>query len=189
MICDVLHLFCYTEGQKIAKKLSIQIIKETQKLKALLQEYNAYNVATTGDCSTLSIADVVDSSKLAQIVNPNSSYSIDKQELIEAYLLLIRSGEEIHMLECDMKNVISHYENRVNMLTVAMASPSEVTRKCESGARALFQNLLQEANQQLHKCRQLFSSCLHQDQSPQLNDSDSDLSSEAYTDSDSESDI
>ena len=149
MICDVLILFCYTEGQKIAKKLSIQIIKETPKLKA---EYNAYNVATTGDCSTLSFADVVDSSKLAQIVNPNSSYSIDKQELIEAYLLLIRSGEEIHMLECDMKNVISYYENRVNMLTVAMESPSEVALKCESGARALFQNLLQEANQQLHKC-------------------------------------
>ena len=104
----------YTEGHKIAKKLSIQITKETQKFNALLQEYNTCHVATTGDCCTLSFADAIDSCKLAQILNPHSSYSTAKQELIEAYLLLTRGGEEIHMLECDMKNVISYYENSCN---------------------------------------------------------------------------
>ena len=58
------------------------------------------------------------------------------------------------------------------MKTAAMESPSEIALKCESGARALLQNALQEASQHLHKYRQLFSSYLNQDQSPQLSDSD-----------------
>ena len=91
------------------------------------------------------------------------------------------------MLECDMKNVISYYENRVKVFTAAMESPSEIALKCESGARALLQNALQEASQHLHKYRQLFSSYLNQDQSPHLSDSDSDFSSEADTDYDSDS--
>ena len=130
----------------------------------------------------------MDSSKLSQIVNPYFLYSTDKQELIEAYLLLTRSAEELHMLGSDMKNVISYYANRVEALTAAIENSSEVALLCISGAHALLQNLLQEANQHLHKCKQLYSSCLHPPQSLQLNDSKRDISSEASTDCDSDSD-
>ena len=135
---------------------------------------------------------MLDSSKLAQLLNPKLSfYSTDKQELIDAYLMLMRSGEENEMLECEMKNVICYYEKRVEMLSNAIDNPSQLALECERGARALLLNLLQDARQHLDKCRQLFSNCLHQSSvSSSLSEiNDSDISSESNSDCDSDSEM
>ena len=58
-----------TEGQKIAKKLSTQVARETKKIKALLQEYNA-SQAVAGSTGSLTVADGLDSATLAQTLHP-----------------------------------------------------------------------------------------------------------------------
>ena len=117
----------------------------------MLQECNACHVATGDSGSILSLAEVMDSSKLSQILDPCYSY-LDRQELIEAYLLLTRSSEELKLLVCDMENVISYYKNRVKIL--ADAVENECGRE-RSGAHALLRGLLQQTEQQLKQYRGL----------------------------------
>lgn len=133
----------------------------------------------------MSFADAVDTVRLAQIIRPKSSrYSEKKQELIEAYLLLCRSYEELDMLKCDMQNAISYYENRVKVLETAInESPIEVTDEIKSGACALLCGLLQETHIELTKLRQLFSMEFPYSQP---NESDSDFSSDDESDYNSE---
>ena len=98
-VSTVIH--CYlADGQKIAKKLSLQISKETQKIKELLPEFNACHVVV-GKHEPLQLEEALDSSKLTTIVHPHSSSS--KRELIVHTLLYIkRAGEEISMVAMEM---------------------------------------------------------------------------------------
>ena len=151
----------------------------------MLQEYNACHVATGDSGSILSLAEVMDSSKLSQILDPCYSYS-DRQELIEADLLLTHSSEELKLLVCDMENVISYYEKRMKVLADAMENECGRER---SGAHALLRGLLQQTEQQLKQYRGQFSCCLDSSQSHQITVSDSEISSDENTDSESESEI
>lgn len=171
------------DGQKIARKLSIQITKETQKLKALLQEYNACHVGGGDNSNILLFSDITDTSKLAQILHPSVSYSVDKQELIEAYLLSKRSAEELRLLELDMTNVIQYHKRRVEVLATAVCNPSDIS---EIGALSVLHNHLQEAKHQLQKCKELFTSCSNSPQLHSVYESDSDISSESDSDSDND---
>ena len=171
------------DGQKIAKKLSVQITKETQKLKVLLREYNSFCNAAGEDGDRLSIADAVDSVRLAQILTPRSRcYSEKKEELIEAYLLLCRSSEELDMLRCDMQNAINYYENRVKVLETTIEGQLEVPQQCKRGACALLLGLLQDTQTELTKLRKLFS----EEELHPHPESDSDFSSDDESDDDSE---
>ena len=85
-----------SDGQKIAKKLSQQISKETNVIKPLLKEYNS---CCTQPHHELNIADALDPSVLAEQLEqsgsiiPASISSGKKREAIDAYLLIIRSKE------------------------------------------------------------------------------------------------
>ena len=70
VVANIWSFASIKEGQKIARKLSIQITKQTQKLKTLLQEYNACHDAAGDSGGILSLSDVTDSAKLSQIINP-----------------------------------------------------------------------------------------------------------------------
>ena len=178
-------LFCVpTEGQKIAKRLSLQISKETKTLKALLQEFNACQTVTTGNSSTLTMGDVLDSSILSQKLHPSlHGYTSDKQEIINAYLLMTRSGEELEMLQVEMKNVIEYYEDRASTIHNTMDSTV-----CDRGACALLYNPYQDSLRRLKECRQLV-------ETPQLSPRDDDSNSTTSqsdseeTESDSDDDI
>ena len=151
-----IYIIPFAEGQKIAKKLSLQITKETRKLKALLQEYNAYNTAVNDGYESLPIEDVLDSSKLAYVLNPKlSAYSADKKELIDAYLLLKRSIEEKELIQSEMKNVISYYEYRVKILSLAMSHLSQSNVDYKRGGCALLAHLHKDAVQHLLQSRKL----------------------------------
>ena len=140
------------------KKLSSQITKETRKLKAFVQEYNAFNAVVNDGYESLSIEDVLDSSKMAHRLHPKlSAYSIDRQELIDAYLLVKRSHEEKELLQSEMKNVISYYEYRVQTLAQAMSSLSQSNLEYKRGGCALLAHLHKNAAQCLLESRHLLS--------------------------------
>ena len=169
-------LFCTpTEGQKIAKTLSLQISKETKTLKALLQEFNACQTVTTGNSSTLKMGDVLDSSILSQKLQLNlHGYTSDKQEIINAYLLMTRSGEELEMLQVEMINVIQYYKDRASAIHNTMDSTVY-----DQGARALLYNLYQDSLRRLKEYRQLFAT-------PQLSPRETNDSNSTTSQSDSE---
>ena len=57
-----------------------------------------------------------------------------KREVIDAYLLLLRSKEELVMLEEDAKNCVQYYKERQNIITMELKKvitsvPFEVGRK------------------------------------------------------------
>ena len=154
----------------------------------LLQEYNILHAATTGvHNDILSLPDVLDSNKLVEILNPKFyRYSKEKQELIEAYLLLCRSTEELELLKCDMHNAILYYHNRIEVLTTAIDNPQDVAHQFKRGARTLLLDLKLHAEQELAKLRQLTSPLSNEHQST-YQESGSDLSSDdEETDCDSD---
>lgn len=175
--------FYHAEGQKIAKKLSTQISKETLKIKALAQEYNACQ-SVTGHTNGLAIADALDSSTLAKILQPKlCEVTPHRQELINAYIMLKRSSEEIQMLKSDMTHTVQYYENRKAVIMNAITSIGQ-EHAYDRGARALLLSFQQATDLQVDKCKQLFSACLHQTQESFV-DEDSD-SADSYSDTDDE---
>jgi len=76
---SVYHLIP-VDGQKIAKKLSVQISKETKKIESLLPEYNACQVVIGGDSAPLLLLEeALDPSLLAAVLKPNSSLPFDSK--------------------------------------------------------------------------------------------------------------
>lgn len=154
---------------RIAKKLSVQIKKEAEKIKMLLNEYNMIHAATTGD-RILSVTDVFHSNILFKVLNTKfGTYSKEKQELIEAYLLLCRSSEELELLNCDMHNAIMYYENRIEIINAAIIDNQQDGAQhvqFKSGAHALLLHLKLQAEQELAKLRGLTLLCCNEEQSP-----------------------
>ena len=84
---SVYHLIP-VDGQKIAKKLSVQISKETKKIKSLLPEYNACQVVIGGDSAPLLLLEeALDPSLLAAVLKPNSSLPFDSKRELMMHIL------------------------------------------------------------------------------------------------------
>jgi hypothetical protein len=153
------------QGQKIAKKLSTQVSKETRNMKGLLEEYDACQAIASGNSGNLTLPDVLDPSALAKMLNPKlTAYKPDRQEIINAYIMLTRSKEEMEMLQREMGNVLHYYEDRVVVIQSVMDECSQL--KSARGAHALLHNMLINTNVQLQKCKQLFTPLLFQHQAP-----------------------
>ena len=96
--------------------------------------------------------DALDSSTLAQILHPKlCAYKPGKQEIINAYLMMTRSSEEI-----EMQNVVHYYENRIYTIEEIMDSISQQGSEYGRGAYALLFNLHHSAKEHLEKCNHLF---------------------------------
>ncbi len=118
---------CFADGQKIAKKLSIQISKETKNIKSLLPIYNSCK-STLEYGKLLSIPEALDPSTYSTILS-TPHFSESKQQLIEAFLMMKRSTEEIIMLRTEMKNTAHHYKKK--QLIIIQVIDSMAT-KCDS---------------------------------------------------------
>ena len=171
----------------------MQITKETRKLKILLEEYNACNATVSDSYEYVSFEDMLDSSKVAQILNLKLSiYSANEQELIDAYLRLKRSIEEKELIRSEIKNVISYYEYRVEILAQTISSLSHSNEDYKRGGCALLKCLHKKASQYLLQNRDLLSHIMHhEDDSQHLTATecyDSDSSSNSGSDSDTDFD-
>ena len=94
------------DGQKIAKRLSASITKETSTARKLLEEYNVAAaqvketyIPLTEDEVLNSWQPAVESSKLPWNTN---------KDITSAYLLMQRTEEELRLLKEEMQNVLTY---------------------------------------------------------------------------------
>ena len=155
---SVYHLIP-VDGQKIAKKLSVQISKETKKIESLLPEYNACQVVIGGDSAPLLLLEeALDPSLLAAVLKPNSSLPFDsKRELIDAYIMMKRSSEEISMLDTEMENTTQYYLDRKNTLQKLLESFSQRGDAFGRGAVALLQDVYLKVDRKITERTELFA--------------------------------
>lgn len=181
----------YADGQKIAKKLSVQLSKETRNLKVLLEEYNACQTISSESTlhPYLTMNDILESSTLAKMLNPTlTMYKPDRHEIINAYLMLTRSHEDMEMLQGEMENVLQYYDERVDANAI-----QKIRDDCrlDRGAHALLHKMLGDTHQLLAKCRVLFTPYLSDDHSStdlvdgsssesESSDEESDISDHGY---------
>ena len=176
----------YTDGQKIAKRLSAGISKETRKAKELLEDYNA-TCAQIDDsyCPTL-LADLLqtDSTFWKSVCNSEDEVPWDtKQSIIQAYLLMKRSKEELKLLRGDMQNIIAYWSNRIVSISVTIEQLHKLSDKFSIGAISSLKQLLWEATLQHSRAADTFGYMKEGTSSFDYDsDSDSEASNSDYND-------
>ena len=172
-------LFSTSDGQKIAKKISKQISTETKDVKELVQEYNHWSSKELTLAEALNPMEVVQQLEQIGMAKPGSLSTGRKRELIDAYLLLSRSKEELAMLEEDVHNIINYYKKREAdiMKELHEAEASDMQTR---GKKTLLYNLLQENSTLLKNNEQVLTKMAQKKKptytSAMLLDSDTDIS-------------
>ena len=141
------------EGQKIAKKLSSQINKESITLQSLLEEYNACGASNDSYSGHLCLPDVFNPSVVeAKLQSSGIWCSLaagDKREIIDSYLVLLRCREEIEMLQEDADNVIAYYTRRKSLIQEEIQRHSSQESLYNMGATSLLHSALIETSRLL----------------------------------------
>ena len=117
----------HTDGQKIAKRLAKQISRESKIVKDLLLEYN---LCCLDDDHRLPLSSAFKLEFLSTLLTiAHSSPERNKrQEIIEEYFLLLRSREEIELLEAEVNNAMQHYSVKKDTIE------AEILRHSDSSA-------------------------------------------------------
>ena len=106
------------DGQKIAKKLSRQVTSETKRLRTLLEEYNICQLVVNSSSIQITLDEALDEALdpeiLSSKLHADTTSSKPHQDILEAYLQMKRSNEEIVLLESEMANTIHFMLNSEN---------------------------------------------------------------------------
>ena len=188
LVFDLLFLYD-ADGQKIAKKLSIQISRETRKIKEFLPEFNACQ-NMIGESEIL-LEDALNPSKLTSIMQLNVDQSKQeltdsKRELINSYLTMKRADEELSMLTAEMSNTIHHYEREVGIVQKCIEQYSNEVDAFSKGAVALLQAHLIRLQAQVKESCELFSPICMNDSSTTITDTNFELDEDTSDSSDEE---
>ena len=147
---QIFHSF--TDGQKIAKKLSLQIKKEIKGIQSLVEEYRACTGTTSGD--TLTLSEALDPASIGIRLHQLGSWGAvatgRRREIIDAYLTLCRSNE---MLEQDARNCVVFYEQKKQIMACELEHRSKHSDLFSRGATALLSDLMHHVSQRLHQSR------------------------------------
>lgn len=151
--CTLITVFIhpFTDGQMIAKKLSIQVKKETNTIRALLVEYSVCQSSTSsGVLDTLSLQVALDPQniclKLQSIGNGSTVAIGEKREIIDAYLAFCRSKEETAMLIEEASNTCVFYQEKLSVIQRQLKALSSYDDSFGRGAKALLYNLLEQTS-------------------------------------------
>ena len=144
------------DGQKIAKKLSVGITKETKRYKTLLEEYNLAGHELQSTDPQASLSDILvpnsDFWNSHAFIKTESSNQIswkEKEEIIQAFLIIQRSEEELLLLKEDMHATVRYWFTRIKHIEEKLSELSPTTGELYiKGARCLLQHLLWEATLQ-----------------------------------------
>ena len=148
----IIFLYFFLDGQKIAKKLSTQIAKESQKLKSLLPEYNVCR-SVNGE-STMSLAEAFDTEKLLMVLpgRHRMSSSESRRQTIDAYIMLSRTNEEVTLLQSEIENFSLYYTAIRSVVTRLVADYSKDQTDFSRGAVSLLHNMLFKVENTLKNC-------------------------------------
>ena len=111
------YSLCITDGQKIAKRLSAGVSKETNRARQLLSDYNAVSSEISPSFSPLLLSDVLspddDIWKQHEWHHTNSTVpSSLKKDITDSYLHMKRCEEEQKLLTAEMQNTLEYWSKR-----------------------------------------------------------------------------
>ena len=150
----------FLDGQKIAKRLSSQITKETAKIKTV---YN-FLIQQASEMEAGCISLVMDPSSVfwnneSNETTPLSSDSIPlciKNQIIHNHLLIERSMEETILLQKEMINFLSYPHDKINIIN-KQANDMNIVSPLLAGAYSLAQRKVAAMNNLLLKAVSIFS--------------------------------
>ena len=163
------------DGQKIAKRVSSQIRKETNKLQKLVMEYNLH-VSPDKEISFEMAADP------QTTLDSKSLPSSQKNEVIEAYLRKERSREEMELLEIEMKQTLDSLKHKQNTLKGTCNTLKQSNDQFSQGAHCILTKTMLKYEQIIEKTKKEFNAVKKEDESnsdDNYTDSDSDDSSDS----------
>ena len=191
----------HADGQKIAKKLSTSISKETKRAKQLLVEYNEA-------CSELHHQSPT---SLLEILSPSSDFWARlsavqyaescqvpwkvRRDIVQAYLLMQRSEEEKQLLKDDMYATLTYWLERIECIARTIKETSFSADRFSRGATCSLQQLKWEAELHLSTAIEAFGSLItiptvvmekYKSDFVSEDSSDSDSSCDSSSDSDSD---
>lgn len=151
--------FIDTDGQKIAKKLCLQISKETKGIQTLVKEYNALNI--NSDNKDISHAESLDPLEIQGRLQKSGSWSAiadgEKRGIIDHYLMYCRCEEEQCLLLSEVDCVVNYYQNKASVICKELegliADHSDYSR----GVQALLKQMLSYINFHLKKSKKVYS--------------------------------
>ncbi len=151
-----------TDGQKIAKKLCSSISKETKVARRLLEDYNAAS-------SELSPGDPLPS--LQDVLSLKSDFWVQdypsvpeervpwrtREEIIQSYLTMKRSEEELTILKSDMICTISYWFHRIQSIVNQLKTQEHCQSSYIRGASSILRRMKMNSELQCHKAIAMFS--------------------------------
>ena len=104
---------CTLDGQKIAKRLAINIAKETKTVKKLLEDYNIASSVVTASFTPHTLSDILSPESNFWQGLTFSTHCKDipwnvQKDIMSAYVLIKRTEEELSLLNEEMENVLSY---------------------------------------------------------------------------------
>ena len=106
----MLSIIIILDGQKIAKRLSANISKETKSIRKLVDEYNSIATSTNDSHIPVNMSDAMalDSAFYCPFTDTSKLPWNKQKDIISAYLLVKRSEEELVLLQTEMQNVLAY---------------------------------------------------------------------------------
>ena len=154
--CDDCHLLL-VDGQKIAKKLSRQVTSETKRLRTLLEEYNICQLVVNGSSTQITLDEALDPEVLSSKLHADTTSSKPHQDILEAYLQMKRSNEDIVLLESEMANTIHFYaeQRKVLLMLIDQMKQAQISESnpFSRGAIALLHSLFRRIDKLHQECR------------------------------------
>ena len=135
------------DGQKIAKRLSANITKETSTAKKLLQEYNAAASVVKEAHIPICVEEVLlpDSDFWQPAVPSSSPLSWNTQkDITSAYLLKKRCDEELCLLQEEMQNVLLYCRQFEELLNNLIDNTQSNEDQYSRGLASLFLKKLKD---------------------------------------------
>lgn len=129
--------YYHVDGQKIAKRLAGQILKEVNAIKELLHKYNS---SVEDSSKAMPYTSALDPAIIGSLLSTVTSSCYDlgsRKETIDAYVMLLRSKEEKDMLQIEVQNTVSFYQQKKQVIETTLRSSSP-----GPGARCLLHQLL-----------------------------------------------
>lgn len=160
------YTLCCVDGQKIAKKLSKGISKETKTASDYLDKYNSLEADHSQSLLTLPEILSPDSLVWQQLGdNDNRSSAVpptSRRNVIEAYCLLMRCNKELSLLKSDMDNVIIYWQEKRDciekqLLEMQVKGEEDEEDLYKGGCICLMNTLLLESELHLSKATSAFS--------------------------------
>lgn len=138
----MLWLHYFTDGQKIAKRISSQINKETKKLKKLVLDYNRDSLLPEMTIQTALNPDETVESDVCSTITQLQISTEAKNDLVHAYLKKVRSSEEIDILKNEVKYSLDYLQEKQQCIKSCCAHLCTSDDAFSRGAYNLLTHLL-----------------------------------------------